>query len=267
MARARLDLWPLSRVFHRLVLSPSSLMSSAAEMPAAASAPRKRKRVRNQKTDRKKVKLDDDADNAQPAEQQQQHADDDMDLGEAVAHDVKVKTEPIDDDADADAEPGAVAVDESAPASSSAVGDQPAAADKAQGGGYLSQETLSYYRQLAEVLDKDEFENEEGPSLHSAQQSAACRTARQTRAREMCCVRKQGVECDSHAPATPLALPLALTRQVSFPSERRRRVVRQGCRQGSRDDSSRRGRRHGGRGRCADQCQGELRATATVLAC
>lgn len=109
----------------------------------AAAAPQRKKRVRKQKADA-------------PTE----NAVLEQDTSDVVDAPATKRSKREVDESEEAVEESAAAEDAPMPDTDEADADQ----KPANGGGYLSQETLNYYKQLAAVLDKDDFENEEGTS-------------------------------------------------------------------------------------------------------
>lgn len=160
---------------------PATLGHSAAAMSAAASvdvgAPvARKKRVRKQKSEAEQddaaAQHDDAAAEAataaaassSSASHASKKAKKNKDGAAASsASSFSIDTVGAEDSMNDDAAAAAASSTDAAAASSA---DDAAAAEKVDtsksGSGYLSQETLNYYKQLAEVLTKNEFENEEG---------------------------------------------------------------------------------------------------------
>jgi len=168
--------------------------SESAELPVAGSGLRKRKRVRRQKQTPK------DNDNG-IQDSNAQTPTIPTPTTEAELTNIEVKHEPVDalnesekpkrkrirkakKDDEAEKPAASFTIDTQgdttmidAEASTAQLDEKPNGTDptassssssSAAGAGYLNQETLNYYKQLAEVLDKDEFETDEDRSLFLA---------------------------------------------------------------------------------------------------
>lgn len=165
---------------------------SAADIDVGTAVARKGKRQRRQKTEQEQeeaaaaAEYDDDAEGEQAQQQAAKRAKKGDKKGAAAA--------AVADDADGDAamaEPAAAAeAEEGGEGAAAAAGADGAEESKSGqvGSGYLKPEVLLYFKNLAEILEKNEFESEEGQSQdrtppmrrtaprwrNSALQSAVC---------------------------------------------------------------------------------------------